>query len=74
MRPLKGDEEEVKEGKGIKILTPKKLLIRHPVLLAQVKAGNNSSKLKNKIRQIVYLLCQHSKTNKKLYNNFIKSL
>ena len=56
----------MKEEKEIKILTPKKLLIRHSVLLAQVKAGNNSSKLKNKIRQIVYLLYQHSKTNKKI--------
>ena len=47
-----GDEEEVKEGKGLKILTPNKLLTRLPILLAQIKAGNNSYKLKNKIRQI----------------------
>ena len=33
MPPLKGDEE-VKEGKGLKILTPNKLLTRLPVLLA----------------------------------------
>ena len=53
---LEGDEEEVKEGKGLKILTPNKLLTRLPVLLAQIKAGNYSGKLKNKIRQILYLL------------------
>ena len=47
-----GDEEEVKEGKGLKILIPNKLLTRLPILLAQIKAGNNSCKLKNKIRQI----------------------
>ena len=74
MLPLKSEEEEVKEVKGLKILTPNKLLTRLPVLLAQIKAGNNSYKLKNKIRQIIYLLYQHNKITKKLYNNFIKSL
>ena len=48
--------EEVKEGKGLKILTPNKLLTRLPILLAQIKPGNNSYKLKNQIRQILYLL------------------
>ena len=33
-----------REGKGIKILTPKKLLTRLTILLAQIKAGNNSYK------------------------------
>ena len=37
--------------KELKILTPNKLLIRCPALLAQI---NNSYKLKNEIRQIVY--------------------
>ena len=32
---------------GFKILTPNKLLTRFPILLAQIKAGNNSSKFKN---------------------------
>ena len=45
MPPLEGDEE-VKEGKGLKILTPNKLLTRLPILLAQIKAGNNSYRLK----------------------------
>ena len=67
-------EEEVKEGKTLKILTPNKLLTRLPVLLAQMKAGNNSNKLKTKIRKILYLLYQHNKIIKKLYNNLIKSL
>ena len=42
MQPLESDEEEVKMGKGIKILTPNKLLTRLSVLLAQIKAYNNS--------------------------------
>ena len=39
MPPLEGDEEEVKEGKGLKILLPNKFLTRFPILLAQMKAG-----------------------------------
>ena len=71
--PLEGDKEEVKEGKGLKILTPNKLLTRLPILLAQIKAGNNLNTLKNELRQILYLLYQHNKITKKVYNNLIKS-
>ena len=56
------------------MLTPNKLLTRLSVLLAQTKAGNNSYKLKNEIRQILYLLFHHNKITKKLYNTLIKSL
>ena len=42
------------EGHGLKILSPKQMITRSPILLAQSKAGNNSEKLKNEIRQIVY--------------------
>ena len=38
------------EGKGLKILTPKQMLQRLPIALAQVKAGNNSRSLLNEIR------------------------
>ena len=48
------------EGKGIKILTPNQMLSRLPISLAQLKAGNNSEKLKNEIRQLLYSL-YHSK-------------
>ena len=72
--PLEGQEEEVKEGKGLNILTPNKPLTRLPILLAQIKVGNNLYKLKNEIRQILYLLYQHNKITKKVYNNQIKSL
>ena len=63
--PIEADEEEAKEGREIKILAPRKLLTRPPILLARIKAGNNSYKLKNGIRQIVYLLYQHNKITKK---------
>ena len=55
---------KTKQGKGIKILTPKQMLQWLPVALAQVKASNNSQSLLNKIRQIVYSLYQSKKKNK----------
>ena len=45
-------------GTGLKILTPKQMIQRLPIALAQVKAGNNSESLLNRIRQIVYSLYQ----------------
>ena len=44
------------KGTGLKISTPKQMLRRLPIALAQVKAGNNSESLLNEIRQIVYSL------------------
>ena len=40
-------------GQGLKILTPNQMLSRLPVSLAQLKARNNSEKLKNAIRQLL---------------------
>ena len=74
MSPLPGDEEDVREGKVLKILTPNKLLNRLSVLLALIKAGNNSCKLKTEIRHIFCLLYQHNKITKIVSNNLIKSL
>ena len=45
-----------KIGEGLKILTPIQMLSRLPITLAQLKAGNNSEKLKNEIRQLLYSL------------------
>ena len=59
---------------GLKILTPKQMLQRLPIALAQVKACNNSENLLNKIRQILYSLYQSKEITKKVYNNLIKSL
>ena len=46
------------EGRGLKVLTPNQMLSRLPISLAQLKAGNNSKKLKSEIRQILYSLCR----------------
>ena len=59
-------------GKGLKILTPKQLLRRLPIALAQIKAGNNSENLLNEIRQTVYSLYQSKEITKNVYNNIIK--
>ena len=40
---------------GLKVLTPKKLLTRLAILLAQIKAGKNSYNMKNENRKIIYL-------------------
>ena len=47
------------------ILTPNKLLTRLSIFLAQIKTGNNLYKLKNEIKQILYLLNRHNKITKK---------
>ena len=44
------------QGQGLKILTPNQMFKRLPVSLAQLKAGNNSEKLKNEIRQLLHSL------------------
>ena len=50
--------------RGLKILTPYQMLSRLPISLAQLKAGNNSEKLKNEIRKLLYSLCRSKKTYK----------
>ena len=62
------------KGTGIKILTPKQMLQRLPIALAEVQAGNNSESLLDEIRQTVYSLYQSKQITKKVYNNIIKSI
>ena len=58
--------KEDQEGKGLKILTPNQMLKRLPIALAQIKAGNNSERLLNEIRQIVYSLYRSKEITKKV--------
>ena len=62
------------EGVGLKILTPKEMLKRLPIVLAQINAGNNSESLLNEIRQIVSSLYQSKEITKKANNDIIKSV
>ena len=50
------------------------MLSRLPISLAQLKAGNNSEKRKNEIRQLLYSLCKSKKLSKKIYNNLINAI
>ena len=56
---------EEQGGTGLKILTPKQMLQRLPIALAQVKADNNSESLLNEIRQIVYFCISQNKSLEK---------
>ena len=58
-------------GLGLKILTPNQMLSRLPISLAQLKAGNNSEKLKNEIRQLLYSLYRSKKLTKQLYISLV---
>ena len=67
-------EAELKATKetGLKILTPKQMLQRLPIALAQVNSGDNSENLLNEIRQIVHSVYQSKEITVKVYNNIIK--
>ena len=62
------------KGAGLKILNNKQMLNRLSILLTQIQAGNNSNKLKNEARQILYSLYRLKVLTKNVYNNLIKSI
>ena len=68
--------EQIKnqKGQGLKILTQNQMFGRLPIFLAQLKAGNNSEKLKNETRQLLYLLYRSKKLSKTIYNNLINTI
>ena len=59
------------QGQGLKILVRSQVLSRLPISLAQLKAGNNSEKLKNEIRQLLYSLYRSKKLTKQLYKSLV---
>ena len=65
-------ERRNQQGKGLKILTPNQMLSRLPISLAQLITGNNSEKLKNEIRQLLYSLYRSKNVTKQVYSNLIK--
>ena len=56
---------------GLKILTPNQMLSRLPITLTQLKAGNNSEKLKNEIRQLLYFMYRSKKLTKQFYKSLV---
>ena len=71
---LKLCTKQNKEQDCLKILTPKQMLQRLPIALAQIKAGNKLEILFNEVRQIVYSLYQSKEITKKVFNSMIKSI
>ena len=62
---------KIQSEQGLKFLTPSQMLSRLPISLAHLKAGNNSEKLKNKIRQLLYSLYRSKKLTKQLYKSLV---
>ena len=65
---------ERQQGQGLKILTPQQMIATLPILLAQLKAGNNSKKLKNEIRQLLYSLYRSKNLSKTIYNSLMNTI
>ena len=55
-------------------LTPDEMLSRLAITLAQLKAGNNSQKLINETRQLLYSLYRSKKLTKTIYNHLINAI
>ena len=64
-------ENREQQGLGLNVLTPNQMLSRLPITLAQLKARNNSEKLKNEIKQLLYSLYRLKKLTKQLYKSLI---
>ena len=71
---LKTEKSPEQERQGLKILPPKPLISRLPILLAQLKAGNNSEKFRNEIRQLLYSLYRSKKLSKTIYNSLMNTI
>ena len=65
---------ERQQEQGLKISTPQQMITRLPILLAQLKARNNSQKSKNEIRQLFYSLHISKKLSKTIYNSLMNTI
>ena len=77
MPKLESDESAKQRRKqkrqGLKILNPQQVLSKLPISLAQLKAGNNSGKRKNEIRQLLYSLYRSKKLSKTIYKHLMNA-
>ena len=67
---LKFDEQN-QQGQDVKVLTPNQMLNTLPIALAQLKAVNNSNKLKNKVRQLLHSLYRSKNITEQVYKSLI---
>ena len=63
--------EQNQQGQGLKILTSNQMLNRLPIALTQLEAGNNSNKLNNEIRQLLYSLYHSKNITEQIYKSLI---
>ena len=63
--------DKIQSGQGIKILAPNQMLSRLPISFAQLKAGDNSERVRNDIRQLLYSLYRSKKLTKNIYTSLI---
>ena len=68
---LKFNKQNQQKGQGIKILTPNQMLHRLPIALAQLQGGNNSNKLKNEIKQLLYSLFRSKNMTEQIYKSLV---
>ena len=64
-------KNKIQSGQGLKILTPRQVLCRLPISLAQLNSENNSEKPTNEIRQLLYSLYRSNKITKYIYKSLI---
>ena len=50
------------------------MLSKLAICLAEIKTGNNSEKLKNETRKLLYSLYSSKTLTKTIYNNLIKAI
>ena len=67
-------EQKNQKGQRLKILTPNQMLSRLSITLARLQAGNNSERLKNEIRQLLYSLYRSKKLTKTIYKHLIETI
>ena len=68
------EQRKNERGQGLKVLAPDQMLTRLPISLVQLKARNNSEKLKNEIVQLLYSLYRPKKLWKTIFNNLINTI
>ena len=76
MPELESEESaaERRNQQRLKILTPDQMLSRLQITLARLKAGNNSQKLINESRQLLYSLYHSKKLTKTIYKHLINAI
>ena len=65
------NNDDDQHGQWVEILTPNQMLSRLPISFAQLKARNNSEKLKNEIRHLLHSLYWSKKLTKQIYKTLI---